>query len=275
MGSDLSLADLQEILQRSREAAREAGKILMENYGKVQPQDVEEKSAFDFVTVVDRKAEAAILEILSRYFPAHSVHAEESGREDRSSEYQWLIDPLDGTKNYIHHFPVFSVSIGLKKGEEILAGLVYAPALGEWFTAMKGHGAFLNGEPIRVSPVSRLEHSMVATGFPHAAKQFLDVYIETFRKIFLRVSAVRRAGSAALDLAYTACGRFEGFWEFKLNPWDIGAGILLVQEAGGIITDPLGGDRFFQTGDIVAGNPAIQPQLLAMLKPICEGRLGW
>jgi myo-inositol-1(or 4)-monophosphatase len=101
------------------------------------------------------------------------------------------------------------------------------------------------------------------------------VYIETFRKIFLRVSAVRRAGSAALDLAYTACGRFEGFWEFKLNPWDIGAGILLVQEAGGIITDPLGGDRFFQTGDIVAGNPAIQPQLLAMLKPICEGRLGW
>jgi len=267
--------DLNEVLERSIQAAEIAGQILMEDFGKLRPEDAEEKSVFDYVTYVDKKAEQAILEHLSRYYPTDSVHAEESGKSAGSSEYQWLIDPLDGTKNYIHGFPIFSVSIGLRKGNEILVGVVYAPFYGELFTAIKGQGAHLNGRPIRVSSVREMPQSMIATGYPHAAKQYLDVYLATFREIFLKVSAVRRAGSAALDLAYTACGRFEGFWEFKLNPWDIGAGILLVQEAGGIVTDPIGGQKYFATGDIVAACPGIHPQLIRILHPLCAGKLGW
>ncbi len=267
--------DLTAVLEHSVAAARLAGKILMENYGHIKPEEIEDKTAFDFVTRVDRASEKAISDYLMQHFPDTAVHAEESGKNRSESDYLWLIDPLDGTKNYVHAFPVFCVSIGFAYRNEVQVGVIYAPSTGELFTAIRGEGAFLNGEPIRVSATREMRHCMIATGFPHAAKQYLDIYLQTFRKIFLRVSAVRRAGSAALDLAYTACGRFDGFWEFKLNPWDLGAGIVILQEAGGVITDLIGGDRYFETGDIVAANPVIHAEMIRILQPICQNQLDW
>ena len=266
--------DWQEVLEHSVEAAKLAGKILVRNFGKIAAADIENKSDFDFVTKVDREAEAQIIDYLARFYPDFSVHAEESGEDSRASAFQWLIDPLDGTKNYIHSFPVFCVSIALKYRGQIQTGVIYAPMFDELFTAVRGGGAFLNGKKIRVSATTRMPDAMLATGFPHAAKRYLDVYLQTFRELFLRVSAIRRAGSAALDLAYTACGRFEGFWEFKLNPWDLGAGILLVEEAGGLVTDPAGGSRHLETGDLIAASRAIHRRMLEVIRPICEGKLG-
>ena len=267
--------DLNRVLEDAVQAAKLAGEILMENFGKMSSGDIENKSEFDFVTRVDKAAEERIISFLNQRYPGFSVHAEESGRNKEVSPYQWLIDPLDGTKNYIHRFPVFCVSIALKRQGEILAGVIFAPLFGELFTAVRGGGAFLNGRPIHVSETAELARSMIATGFPHAAKQYLDTYLETFRAVFLNVSAVRRAGSAALDLAYTACGRFEAFWEFKLNPWDVGAGILLVQEAGGVVTDLTGGNRHLETGDVLAGSPEVHSRLMEIVGPICRGKLGW
>ncbi len=267
--------DLDSVLKHSVQAARIAGEILNKNFGRLKSDEIFNKSAFDFVTEVDTASETAIIEYLQKFFPDFAILAEESGKNLKKSQFLWLIDPLDGTKNYIHKFPIFSISIGLRYKNEIVCGVVYAPSSGEMFTAKKGQGAYLNGKPIWVSKISHMADSMLATGFPHSAKDYLEVYQKSFKELFLKVSAIRRAGSAALDLAYTACGRFDGFWEFKLNPWDIGAGILLIQESGGIVMDPIGGDNFFQTGDIVVGNPEMQKKLIEVLRPICEGKLGW
>lgn len=267
--------DLQQALHHSIQASHLAGKILMQHFGRLTLKDVQSKSSFDFVTAVDRASEEAIIQYLQEFYPDYAIHAEESGKNNRRSPFQWLIDPLDGTKNFIHSFPLFSISIGLRYRESVVSSVVYVPVFEELFTAVKGGGAFLNGQPIQVSSVDRLSHCMLATGFPHRAKEYLEVYQRAFHKLFLEVSAIRRAGSAAIDLAYTACGRFDGFWEFKLNPWDIGAGILLVQEAGGIVTDPFGGENYFETGDVVAGPPYIHNELVRTLSPICRGKLGW
>ncbi|HDL18435.1 MAG TPA: inositol monophosphatase [Bacteroidetes bacterium] len=258
------------LLDHSVQAAKIAGDILMDNFGKLRPDEIKNKTAFDFVTETDTASERAIIQFLREHYPDHAVYAEESGESDNQSDFQWLIDPLDGTKNYIHSFPLFSVSIGLRYKNKILTGVVYAPLLHEMFTAITGQGAFLNDRPIRVSQTKKMTGCFLATGFPHGAKNYLDVYLQTFRELFLQVSAVRRAGSAALDLAYTACGRFDGFWEFKLNPWDIGAGLLLIQEAGGIITDPLGGTDFFDSGNLVAGNSVVHKKMIEIIAPICR-----
>ena len=267
--------DLDEILTHSVEGAHIAGKILTNNFGRLRAEEVQNKSKFDFVTAVDKAAEKAIVDYLQQFYPQHAIHAEESGKNAKSSDFKWLIDPLDGTKNYIHSFPVYSVSIGLRYRNRIVAGVVYVPDQDELFTALIGRGAFLNGKPIHVSATTQMASCMIATGFPHATKQCIDMYLSCFKNLFLEVSAIRRPGSAAIDLAYTACGRFDGFWEFKLNPWDIGAGILLVQEAGGKVTDPLGGSRFFDTGDLVAGTPVIHERMIQILAPLCRDRLDW
>lgn len=267
--------DLDQVLKDSVQAAKIAGKVLVDNFGKLKSEAIKNKSTFDFVTEVDTTSEKLIIEFLREKYPDHSIYAEESGKSQNESDFQWLIDPLDGTKNYIHSFPIFSISIGLLYKNSILVGVVYVPMFDEMFTAIKGKGAFLNKKQIQVSTNSELPICALATGFPHGSKDYLDVYLKSFRELFLQVSAIRRAGSAAIDLAYTACGRFDGFWEFKLNPWDIGAGILLVEEAGGLVSDPFGGNRFLETGDLVAGNPEIHKKMVETIRPISRNRLGW
>ncbi|GBD94726.1 inositol-1-monophosphatase [bacterium BMS3Abin05] len=254
------------------EAAKIGGKILRDSFRKIDPALAEEKSPRDFVTEVDKRSEDAILNYLSRHFPEDAVVAEESGTHFGKSDYRWYIDPLDGTKNYMHGFSMFCVSIGLARRGELVAGVVYDPMLDELFTAEKGKGAFLNGSPIRVSPISDWNRTLLATGFPHRSKEVLDLYLESFRKLFVQVSAVRRSGSAALDLAYVAAGRFEGFWELKLNPYDIAAGILLVQEAGGVVSDLAGGNSFLETGNILTANPHIYPGMLSVTKQVFGNR---
>ncbi len=255
------------------EAAKIGGKILKENYGKLDILRAEEKTPADFVTEVDKRSEEAILNFLSRHFPHDAVVAEESGTHSGTSSYRWYIDPLDGTKNYMHGFPIFSVSIGVAKDNEIVAGAVYLPILEELFSAEKGKGAYLNGRPIHVSEVRDWHRVLLATGFPHNNRELLEIYLRSFRELFKRVSAIRRVGSAAADLAYLACGRFDGFWELKLNRYDVAAGILLIQEAGGLVSDVLGGDTHFATGNILAANPHIYNGMLAVTRPIFEGKL--
>ena len=252
------------------EAAEIGGKILKEYYGKIDASQAEEKRLADFVTEADKRSEEAILDFLSRRFPEDSIVAEESGTHSGKSPYRWYIDPLDGTKNYMHGFPVFSVSIGLARGDEIVAGVVYLPILNELFSAEKGKGAFLNGQSIRVSEVKDWHRVLLATGFPHNNRDLLEIYLQSFRELFLRVSAVRRVGSAAADLAYLACGRFDGFWELRLNRYDIAAGILLVQEAGGIVSDVRGGNSYFETGNILAANPQIYEGMLEITKSVFD-----
>ena len=266
--------DLDEVLQHSVEAAKRAARILQENYGKLKPEDIKKKHAFDFVTEVDKAAEFEIINYLQEFYPDHRIFAEESGKNQAESDFQWLIDPLDGTKNYIHCIPNYGVSIALRYRNKIIAGVINVPPWDELFTAKKEGGAFLNDEPIHVSTTNDFAVCMLATGFPHDAKQYLDVYLDCFKHLFLQVSAIRRPGAAAVDLANVACGRFDGFWEFKLNPWDIGAGLLLIKEAGGIVSDPLGGQNHLSSGDLAAGNPAIYEKIIKIIKPICEGRLG-
>lgn len=224
-------------LSAAIEAAHAAGTILMENFGKVQPSDIREKSAVDFISYVDESSEKKIIEILRSHFPDHAFLAEESGETISASPYRWIIDPLDGTTNYLHVIPFFAVSIALEYEEEIIVGVVYNPIINELFYAQKNKGAFLNKNRIHVSNAESLAQSFIATGFPFKKKHVLSKHLKAFEKIFLKCIGARRIGSAALDLSYIACGRFDGFWEIGLQPWDIAAGTLIVREAGGAVTD--------------------------------------
>lgn len=246
--------------------AREGGRVLMEYWSRRGSYPIHEKGRNDFVTIVDRKAEEAVLGLIRQRFPDHSIMAEESAPSTGSSEYRWYIDPLDGTTNFIHGYPLFSVSIGLADAEGMRAAAVFDPLRNEMFTAARGRGAFLNGEPIRVSPAEKLSQALLVTGFPFRSLDRLDDFIAAFRAFTLAASGIRRDGSAALDLAYVAAGRFDGFWEMSLSPWDIAAGSLLVREAGGMVSDFRGRDDFLKTGDIVAANLNIHPPMLRVLR---------
>ncbi len=256
-----------EFLTTAVRAARLAGKVITENLGKISEKDIDEKQKSDFVTPIDRESEKIIIETIKERFPDHFFIAEESVKID-TMEYCWIIDPLDGTTNYIHSYPVFSISLALKYKGEIILGLVLDPLRDELFTAEKGSGAFLNGNPISVSPVSALDNALITTGFPFRKKDLIDIYLEILRNIFRKVSDLRRTGSAALDLAYLASGRCEGFFEFGLSSWDVAAGSLLIKEAGGIVTDFQGGNDYLLTGDIVAGNRIIHEEILREVKKI-------
>ena len=196
--------------------------------------------------------------------------AEESLKECGKETYRWIIDPLDGTTNYIHGYPVFSISIALEYDGEIIVGIIFDPLRNELFWTEKGSGAYLNCLPIETSQVN-ISESLITTGFPFRSKEMIDRYLQLFKNIFLKVSDLRRAGSAALDLAYLACGRCDGFFELGLSPWDIAAGSLLIKEAGGIVTDFGGGNDYIWTGNIVAGNPAVQKEMLEEVKKVFEG----
>ncbi len=254
---------MSEYLNIATIAAKKAGEILKNNFhGRLQ---IEKKGAVDLVTDIDRKSEELIKNIILSKYPDHDFIAEEGTKSVNSSRYCWFVDPLDGTTNYAHGFPVYSVSIALVDGDEIIAGCVYNPNLDECFTAEKDMGAYLNGKPIRVSATALLDDSLLATGFPYDIRESDGNNLKEF-SIFARKSqAIRRAGSAALDLAYLACGRFDGYWEFKLKPWDIAAGILLVNEAGGKVTSWAGDKCQIKLGEVLASNGLIHEQMLEVL----------
>ena len=251
-------------------AAADAGSRIVTRYFRHAGLEVDAKGENDFVTQADRESEAAILAEIRRRFPDHRILAEEgSGAGQGSGDYEWLIDPLDGTTNFLHGLPVFCVSIACRKGDELLAAVIQDP-LGSnrsnLFAATRGGGATWNGRRMAVSDQAGLRGSFLATGYPWRALPTLDLYLGIFRDVFPLSKAIRRCGSAALDLAYTAAGVYDGFFEFRLSPWDIGAGILLVREAGGIVTDTDGGPGSFASGNVVAGGPAVHRELLAIVQ---------
>ncbi len=249
----------------ARRAALEAGRYLLQ--GLNQKKRVAFKGQVDLVTSFDRKSEEMIYSRLGQAFPDHSFLAEEEIHQERASDYLWLVDPLDGTTNYAHGLPVFCVSIALAFRNEIILGLVYDPSREELYTATRGQGAYLNGKPIRVSKTRKLGRSLLATGFPYDVRTSQDNNLDHFASFAVRAQAIRRLGSAALDLCYVACGRFDGYWEKKLKPWDLAAGALLVEEAGGRVSN-LEGEKFnLSSPHIVASNGYIHRSMLDILSP--------
>ena len=247
-------------------AARRAGNFIARSVEEIDRLDITTKSPNDFVSDVDRKAEQLIIETLREAFPDHSILAEESG-EQGDGDFQWIIDPLDGTTNFLHGFPQFAVSIALRHKGRLEQAVVYDPTRQELFTASRGAGAQLNDRRLRVSNRKGLEGALLGTGFPFKQQQYLDAYLATFKALFPMTAGIRRPGSAALDLAYVAAGRLDGFWEIGLQPWDMAAGALLVQEAGGLVSDFGGGNDFMETGNLVAGNPKVFKAMLQAIRP--------
>jgi len=253
------------ILNIAIKAARRAGALIVRYLDRLDRISVVEKSRNDFVTEIDVLAEQEIVQIIKSSYPEHSILAEESGSQS-GSEYEWIIDPIDGTTNYLHGHPQFAISIGVKHKDQLEHGVIFDPLRNELFTTTRGSGAHLNDRRIRVSRVHRLDDALLGTGFPFKELAQLDRWIKTFRVFLTRSHGIRRAGSAALDLAYIACGRLDGFWEFGLSPWDMAAGVLLITEAGGLLSDPDGGQQHMKRGDIVTGNPEIYRAMLKLMK---------
>jgi len=255
---------MEKVIDTALKAAERASEVLLDYFGKVKTLDVEEKAKNDFVTEADKKSEMIIIKTIQEVFPQHTIVAEESGLHS-GNDWKWFIDPLDGTKNFIHGLPMFCVSIGVEFKGELVAAVVRAPVLEETFLAEKESGAYCNGERLKVS--SRpFEMALIATGFPFRGKDLLDNYLKCFREVFLRVSGIRRCGSAALDLAYTAKGVFDGFWEMSLHPWDIAAGVLLIEEASGKVSDFKGEKGYLESGNIVGASPNTFRELLQIVQ---------
>lgn len=253
------------MLNTAIKAARRAGSILVRNADHIGRLTVVTKGQNDFVTEVDRLAESEIIDILRRAYPDHAILAEESGG-DTNKDYCWIVDPLDGTTNFIHGYPQYAVSIALQHKGRLEQAVVFDPLRNELFTATRGQGAHLNDRRIRVSQVHDFKRSLLGTGFPFKSSAHLESWIAVFRRVAGETSGVRRAGSAALDLAHVACGRLDAFWEFGLQPWDMAAGCLLIEEAGGMVGDPAGGQQHLRTGSLVAGNPKIYAELLKHIR---------
>ena len=255
------------MLNTAVKAARKAGAIINRASLDLDLVRVSSKGRSDFVTEVDKAAEQAIIDILAKAYPDHAVLAEESGAAGKS-EYTWIIDPLDGTTNFIHGFPQYAVSIALRHREHIMQAVVYDPTRNELFTATRGRGAFLDERRLRVSKRERLSDCLIGTGFPFRSLEHLDEYVRMFKRVTETTAGIRRPGAAALDLAYVAAGRLDGFWEIGLSPWDMAAGSLLILEAGGLVSDFKGEPRFMESGRIVCGSPKIFTQLLQLVGDI-------
>ncbi len=247
-------------------AARKAGSFISRALERVDTLQVDSKGYNDFVSEVDRRAEQEIIQIIHKAYPHHAILAEESG-EHGDNDAVWIIDPLDGTTNFLHGFPQFAVSIALRHNGRMEVGVVYDPLRDELFTAVRGSGAQLNDRRIRVSKAKGLDGTLIGTGFPFRDQTYIDAYLGMFKALLPRTAGIRRAGSAALDLAYVAAGRLDGFWEIGLKPWDMAAGILLIQEAGGVVGDLRGGADFFTNGNVVTGNPRVFEALIAAVQP--------
>lgn len=248
------------------EAARIGGAVLRDHAARATGISVSLKGLNDYVTEVDHASEKAILDYLRDRFPDHSIVAEESEEETRDKRFQWFVDPLDGTTNYIHAVPIYAVSVGLCREGKMVAGAVYDPVRDEMFHAVAEGGAFLNKERIHIAERDSLKGALVATGFPFRAHGRLREYLRSLETFILQTAGIRRAGSASLDLCYTACGRYDGFWEMSLSSWDIAAGSLIVREAGGVVTDFLGRDGYLKSGNVVVANRRIHSAMLEVIR---------
>jgi len=246
-------------------AARRGASVILRNLDRPDTLQVDLKGRRDYVSNIDREAENAIIDTLRNAYPDHEMLAEESGTRGKS-DFVWIIDPLDGTTNFLHGFPQIAISIALEVRGEVQQAVVYDPLRDELFTATRGSGAQLNNRRLRVSRCRGLDQALLATGFPIREEKLIEPYLQSFGRFLHRCDGVRRAGSAALDLAYVAAGRLDGFWEFGLQPWDIAAGALIVQEAGGIVGTPYPGQNLMRDGDIVAATPKVFPEILAVLQ---------
>lgn len=256
--------------QTAIDAALAAGKLIKSSVGKVKK--ITYKGRINIVTDVDKRSEAMIIKKILSVFPDHSILAEEIGAQDRCCGYKWIIDPLDGTTNFAHSFPFFCVSIGLEKDGDIILGVVYDPARDELFFAQRGRGAYLNNKRIHVSKSARLKDCLLATGFAYDVKEVKNDNIAHFKHFLMEARAIRRAGSAAIDLCYVACGRFDGFWELELCPWDMAAGTLIVKEAGGKITLFDGSEYDHYDKQVLASNGLIHNKMISVLcKSSCRG----
>ncbi len=257
------------MLNIARKAARDAGKFIAQSSERIDKTVIEQKGAHDYVTEIDRRSESFIINTIQEAYPTHAILAEESGQSENteSSEYQWVIDPLDGTTNFIHGIPQYAISIALMHNNKIELGLVYDPIKQEEFSAIRGQGAQLNGRRIRVSQIKNMKDALIGTGFPFREDQLAitDMYFEQAKRIAKETAGIRRAGSASLDLAYVAAGRLDAYWEYGLQTWDIAAGILLVQEAGGLVSDPKGGHDFLKQGNLVCANQKLFKTFLQTL----------
>jgi myo-inositol-1(or 4)-monophosphatase len=258
-----------DYLTPMQELAREAGSLLMSFFGKVA---IEYKGDVDLVTQADRSSEKLIVERIRKQWPEHDLIGEEGSRRETGSDFRWYVDPLDGTTNFAHGYPVFCVSLALEYKGERIAGVIYDPTRNEMFSAEKGSGSCLNGIPIHVSQTARLAESLVATGFP-SHKRHKNPNIHFYHQITLRSHGVRRAGSAALDLCYVACGRFDAFWEFNLNSWDTAAGVLLVEEAGGKVTNFSGAPFNIDSREVLATNGLVHEEMLKEFQNVFAGRV--
>ncbi len=261
---------MQPLLNIAISAARQAGDIIVRHMEQLDRVKVTAKSQEEYFCEVDIKAEQAIINTIHKAYPDHGIIAEESGAQNEDAESVWIIDPLDGTSNYLHGFPFYSVSIALRVKNRIEHAVVYDPLRHECFSASRGRGARLNDRRLRVSKQTQLSASMLGTGFPFRNEALAKRYLPTFEALFGKCAGVRRTGSAALDLAYVASGRLDGFWEFGLRPWDIAAGCLLIQEAGGLVSDLQGGEDYMRQGDVVAGTPKVFKALLQTLMPVVK-----
>lgn len=247
------------------EAAREAGRFLKHSVGRVKSIEVKKGEDRNLVSDIDKESERRIIEIIRRRYPTHAILAEESGASTSGADTTWIIDPLDGTTNFLHGVPIFSVTIGIERRGELVAGVVYDPNLDEMFTAEKGAGAFLNGRRMHVSATHELIDSLLVTGFPYDIAANPNNTIGHFVDFLLEGQGLRRLGSAALDLSYVAAGRMDGFWEVYLNPWDMAAGVLCVQEAGGTISDFRGKPTTIYTREVLASNGLIHEKMVSVL----------
>ncbi len=258
---------MQALLNTAVKAARKGGDTALRYINRVGDIEVRSKARNEFVTQVDQAAEAAIIDSIRERYPHHAIIAEESGNHP-GDEFVWIIDPLDGTTNYIHGFPVFSVSIALKVRDQLEVGVVYDPCRQELFTVTRGGGAQLDGRRIRVSAWPGLEGSLIGTGFPYRSNtEWLPKYMPMLQAVMENTAGVRRPGSAALDLCYVAAGRLDGFWEFGLSPWDIAAGVLMIREAGGRVASLTPGKDVLETGNVIAGSPRVYDALHRLLEP--------
>jgi myo-inositol-1(or 4)-monophosphatase len=259
---------MQPMIHMALRAARRASQIIVRAMDRIDLLTIEEKRKNDLVSEVDRDAESAIVDILHQAYPSHGIVGEEHGESFVNPDETWIIDPLDGTTNYLHGIPHFAVSIAFRSRNRMEHGVVVDPIRNEEFIASRGHGAQLNGRRIRVSQRHRLDEAVLLTGIPFRdVAGHLDAYMAMLAEFTRQCRGIRRAGSAALDLAYVAAGRGDGFWEIGLKPWDIAAGALLIQEAGGLIADFAGAERYFESGNVVAGNPKVFKAMLKTIRP--------
>jgi myo-inositol-1(or 4)-monophosphatase len=258
--------DLATLCLETNKIVTETANFLRTELGKVQSKDIETKSLNSLVSYVDKTAEEQLVAKLSKLLPGSTFLTEEETVEQTKGDYQWIIDPLDGTTNFLHQVPYFAVSVGLYYKDSPILGVVYEVNQKECFYAWKDGGAYLNGKPIHVSQTSTLDESLIATGFPYYNYDWLEGYLKAFQHFMKNTRGIRRCGAAAVDLAYVACGRFDAFFEYSLSPWDLAGGAMIIQEAGGIVSDFSGGDDYLHGQNLIAANPKVYEEILPIVK---------